>query len=120
MSAPASEVTALFLAVLSDATDEDGPDQLCAVLAYDGCGRRHLHPLEPITSIRALARWLANPGARQRQLQLPLEGELPTASSSGRTWRTWVLPSVPLSLRALPPDRLAAAFADQLLAEVVA
>jgi hypothetical protein len=120
MGAPASEVPALHLAVLGDTVDADSPEQLCAVLAYDGCGRRHLHQLEPIPSIRALPRCLARSRPRQQQLQLPLESELPPASSSGRSWRTWVLPSVPTSLRALPPDRLAAAFADQLLAEVVA
>jgi hypothetical protein len=115
MAAPVIQVTAIHLAVLGDVT-ESGTDQVCGVLAYDGHGRRHLHPVTPTTPGDSLAAWLTD--GEPRQLQLPFDvGLLPT-TSSGRTWRTWVLPTVPTSMRALPPDRLAAAVADQLLAGV--
>ncbi|MFA9444436.1 hypothetical protein [Egicoccus sp. AB-alg6-2] len=113
------EIRAVHLAVLGD-LDEAGREQLCAVLAYDGVGHPHLHPLTPNTPAPALPPD-SQPGApgRPRQLRLPLEGLPPTASSSGKAWRTWVLPSIPAALRSLPPHRLAAAFAQQLTAEPV-
>ena len=115
---PATDRTvAVHLAVLADTT-QTGSDRLCAVLTYDGAGRRHLHPITSGASARLLHDWLNMSGPRQ--LQLPFADELPAASSSGRTWRTWVLPSVPIGLRALPPERLAAAFADRLRGEVLA
>jgi hypothetical protein len=115
MATDAIEVSAIHLAVLGDVT-ASGNDRFCGVLAYDGHGRRHLHPVAPRTAGPHLAACLAEGGPRQ--LQLPLGVSLPPPTSSGRTWRTWVLPTIPTSLRSLPPERLAAAFADQLLTEV--
>ncbi len=115
MAAPVIEFAAVHLAVLGDVT-ASGTDQVCGVLAYDGHGRRHLHPVTPTTPGASLAAWLTD--GEPRQLQLPFDtGPLPT-TSSGRTWRTWVLPTVPTSMRTLPPERLAAAVADQLLTGV--
>jgi hypothetical protein len=115
MAAAAIEVTAIHLAVLGAVTGS-GADQVCGVLAYDGHGRRHLHPVTPTPPGGSLSTWLSE--GRPGQLQLPFGIALLPATSSGRTWRTWVLPTIPTSLRTLPPERLAAAFADQLLAEV--
>ena len=117
MSTQPPETVAVHVAVLADTTEVDG-DRLCAVLTYDGAGHRHLHPITSGASARLLHDWLDMSGPRQ--LRLPFADELPAASSAGRTWRTWVLPSVPICLRALPPERLAVAFADQLRGEVVA
>jgi hypothetical protein len=116
MAAAAIEVTAIHLAVLGAVT-ASGADQVCGVLAYDGHGRRHLHHVTPTLPGASLSAWLSE--GRSGQLQLPLDIALLPATSSGRTWRTWVLPTIPTSLRTLPPERLAAAFADELLAEVV-
>ncbi|MBS3941684.1 MAG: hypothetical protein KG028_12065, partial [Actinobacteria bacterium] len=108
------KIRAVHLAVFGD-LDEAGREQLCAVLAYDGVGHPHLHPLAQTAPAPALptdSQTGASGGPRQ--LRLPIEGLPPTASSSGRAWRTWVLPSIPATLRSLPPHRLAAAFAQQL------
>ena len=94
MAASVIQVTAIHLAVLGDVT-ESGTDQVCGVLAYDGHGRRHLHPVTPTTPGDALATWLAE--GRPQQLQLPFDVGLLPPTSSGRTWRTWVLPTVPTS-----------------------
>jgi hypothetical protein len=115
MAAAAIEVAAIHLAVLGDVT-ASGADRVCGVLAYDGHGRRHLHPITPMTPGTHFAECLGDRGPRQLQLQFGNALQPPT--SSGRTWRTWVLPTVPTSLRTLPPERLAAAFADQLLTAV--
>ena len=105
--------TAVHLAVLASDTDE-----LSAVMAYDGHDRRYLCPVGAKVSAARLSGWVADetPG----QLPLPLDGMRPAATSSGRTWRTWVLPSIPPTLRTVPPDRLAAAFALLLTGEVAA
>jgi hypothetical protein len=115
MAAAAIEVTAIHLAVLGEVT-ASGADQVCGVLAYDDYGRRHLHHITPTAPAASLSAWL--PEDRPGQLQLPLDTALLPATSSGRTWRTWVLPTIPTSLRTLPPERLAAAFADLLLTGV--
>ena len=113
MSACATELAAWHLAVLGDLGD-----QLCAVMAYDGYGHPYLHPVPAAISATRLSGWVAEHGPGQLRLDLDAVG--PAATSSGRTWRTWVLPSVPTALRSLPPDRLAAAFADLLAGEVAA
>jgi hypothetical protein len=112
------EIRTVHLAVLGD-LDETGREQLCAVLAYDGLGHPHLHPLAPTTPAPVLPPDAQGASGGPRQLRLPIEGLPPTAASSGRAWRTWVLPSIPAALRSLPPHRLAAAFAQQLTAEPV-
>jgi hypothetical protein len=108
---------ALHLAVLADLAP-CGVERLCGVLAYDGHGRRHLHPLTPATPPAGLGGLLERGGPRQ--LSLPFADPQLPASSGGRTWRTWVLPTIPTSLRRLPPEQLAAALADQLAGEVLA
>jgi hypothetical protein len=115
MAAAAIEAPAVHLAVLGDVT-ASGADQVCAVLAYDDHGRRHLHHITPPAPGASLSAWL--PEGRPGQLQLPLDTALLPATSSGRTWRTWVLPTIPTSLRTLPPERLPAAFAELLLTGV--
>ena len=103
---------AVHLAVLANDSDE-----LSAVLAYDGRHRRYLCPVGQDVSPARLSGWIVD----RRPCQLSLfDHEGPAATSSGRTWRTWVLPSIPPSLRTLPPERLAVAFARLLTGEVPA
>lgn len=108
-------LVAVHLAVLAD-TAVGGAERLCGVLVYDGDGHRHLYELTAATPAGQL-RQLLDP-AGPCQLQLPLVADAPTPSSGGRTWRSWVLPTIPISLRALPPELLAAAFADQLAGQL--
>jgi len=95
-----------------------GPDRILAVVALGDDGAHHhacVHPPADITCPllgRLLAR--ATP-ADAGQLTLPLDPPgLPAPSASGRTWRSWLLPSIPTGLRHLPPDRLVVALAHQL------
>lgn len=116
MGASAIAIPAVHLALLGD-LDDAGSEQLCAVLAYDGAGRGQLRPLAPTTTSavrRATRQYPDGPC----QLRLPLDDVLAASTSSGRTWRTWVLPSIPTSLRTLPPDGLAGALVRQLAGEV--
>ena len=115
MAAVAIEVAAIHLAILGEVT-ASGADEVCGVLAYDGQGRRHLHPVTPRAPDASLSAWLIDGGPRQ--LQLPFDNAPLPNTSTGRTWRTWVLPTIPTSLRTLPPEQLAAAFAHQLLTGV--
>jgi len=103
---------AIHLAVLGVIT-ADGVDEVRGVLAYDGHGRRHLAPVTAAVPTTRLRPWL--PAAVHRQLVLPLDDIPPGATSSGTTWRTWVLPTIPIGLRLLPPEQLASAFAEELL-----
>lgn len=105
--------TAIHLAVLGAITT-DGVDEVRGVLAYDGHGRRHLAPVSAAVPSARLRPWLPTPA--HPQLVLPLDDIPPSATSSGLTWRTWVLPTIPTGLRLLPPDELASAFAEELLA----
>lgn len=104
---------AIHLAVLCVITT-DGVDEVRGVLAYDGHGRRHLAPVTATVPTARLRPWLSTPA--HRQLVLPLDDIPPSATSSGLTWRTWVLPTIPTGLRLLPPEQLASAFAEELLA----
>ena len=107
-------LTAVHLAVLVDAAEPSGDGwQLTAVLVYDGRRYRNHLVLDPPLPADRLD--LGEHG--HGQLRLPLEGLRAVPTSSGLTWRTFVLPSIPTGLRGLPPDRLAAAFAAQLAAE---
>ena len=112
MDAAEIGATAIHLAVLGGVTEE-GVDEVRGVLAYDGHGRRHLHPVTTMIPTTRLRRWLSTPV--HRQLVLPLDDTPPGATSSGTTWRTWVLPTIPIGLRLLPPEQLASAFAEGLL-----
>ena len=111
MDTQATDVIAIHLVVLAETTS-CGTVRICGVMVYDGHGRRHLHELASCPPLAQLHEILAPAGIRQ--LQLPLIADAPTPSAGGRTWRSWVLPTIPTTLRALPPERLAAAFADQL------
>ncbi len=111
MDTPAPGAIAIHLAVLAD-TASCGTVRICGVLVYDGYGRRHLHELASCPPPAQLHEVLSPGGIRQ--LQLPLIADAPTPSSGGHTWRSWVLPTIPTTLRALPPELLAAAVADQL------
>lgn len=103
--------TVIHLAVLAErGTARD--ETVCAVLVYDDRGHRQLHPVGSSACVEQLCRLVAE--ASPVQLPLPLLDELPPPTSAGRTWQTWVLPSIPPSLRTLPPERLAAALAGQL------
>ena len=104
--------SAIHLAVLGAITTE-GVDEVRGVLAYDGHGRRHLAPVTAAVPTARLRPWLSTPA--HRQLALPLDDIPPGATSSGLTWRTWVLPTIPTGLRLLPPEQLASAFAEELL-----
>ena len=117
MGASTVTLTAIHLAVLVDAAGPAGADwRVTAVLVYDGRGYRHHLVLDPALPADRLD--LGEHG--QGQLRLPLEGCAAVPTSSGLTWRTFVLPSIPLGLRGLPPDRLAAAFAALLAIEAEA
>lgn len=106
-------LAAIHLAVLVDAAAHQGAWRVTAVLVYDGRGWRHHHVLDPALPADRLELGGQGPG----QLQLPIDGYAPSPTSSGLTWRTFVLPSIPTGLRDLPPGRLAAAFAAQLAIE---
>lgn len=106
-------LAAIHLAVLVDAATHGDAGRVTAVLVYDGRGWRHHHVLDPALPADRLE--LGGQGAGQ--LQLPIEGWAYSPTSSGLTWRTFVLPSIPIGLRDLPPGRLAAAFAAQLAVE---
>lgn len=107
-------LAAVHLAVLVEVSPTSPPaGVVTAVLVYDGCGYRYLHPLEPALPAARLA--LGDPGPGQ--LQLPIGEMAARPTSSGLGWRTFVLPSIPVELRGLPPRSLAAAFADRLARE---
>ena len=112
MDAAAIGPAAIHLAVLGVITEE-GVDEVRGVLAYDGHGRRHLAPVTAAVPTTRLRPWLSVPV--HRHLVLPLDDTPPGATSSGTTWRTWVLPTIPTCLRLLPPEELASAFAEELL-----
>lgn len=104
---------ALHLVVLAELDPSSGrPDRIHAVIGYTDGGTRILARLAvpcPAASdaVRELLAAPASPLA-DRQLSLPLgDGAgLPAASASGLTWRSWVLPSIPVDLRHLPPAGL--------------
>ena len=84
------------------------PERIHAVMAFTDTGGRHY---QPMASGSATARPVGHP----EQLSFDL-GALsgPYPSSSGLTWRTWSLASVPTGLRHLTPDGAAEALAGQL------
>jgi hypothetical protein len=107
MGAPAALAT-MHLALLADRPRGDRhAGQVHAVLAWTDRGQRHYHPIDPTP--------IPTTPAPASQLTLEL-GQLTAAapSSSGLTWSTWSLASVPADLRHLPPARAAQALAAQL------
>lgn len=110
--------TTLTLAVLGElhpATRR--PDRIHAVVAWTDRGDRHFRRLAtPATAAHPhVRRLLDRPSRRPEQLRLPLaKAGGPACTSSGVTWRTWTLPSIPLDLRHLPADRAVDALARQL------
>jgi len=102
-SAPAG--TAIALLADLDPTSH-APDRIHAVLGWTDLGERHYQPLAiPVaaatcTGIVPPAR-VAEPSPAV-QLHLDVEGlDTVPPTSSGRTWRTWALPSIPPTLRHL-------------------
>jgi hypothetical protein len=84
------------------------PERIHAVLAWTDTGQRHYQPL---TTGGATDRPVGHPVQLSFDLGA-LSGPYP--SSSGLTWRTWSLASVPTGLRHLTPDGAAEALAGQL------
>jgi uncharacterized protein (DUF58 family) len=105
----AEESATAQLAVLAELHPSSRrPDRIHAVLGWGGPGDQHYQPL-PVADPAHL------PVGEPRQLSFEL-GALtgPQPSSSGLTWRTWSLASVPVELRHLPPVDATQALARQL------
>ncbi len=114
----ASPVRACVVALLADRPDAGvGGETVTAVAVWTGSDPAGLHQLDRPAPARVvhgiqLTLPLAGPAAAG-WLEL---GTLGTASPSscGRTWRTWLLASIPPRLRDQPPDQLAVAVARTL------
>lgn len=108
-----------LLAGLHPATGE--LDRVHAVLAWTDIGDRHYERL-PVPVSRSACRDLVGPSrpdptaaGHAVQLQFDIGGLAPLdASSVGRTWQTWSLPSIPASMRHLDLGAVARALATQL------
>lgn len=108
-----------LLAGLHPATGE--LDRVHAVLAWTDIGDRHYERL-PVPISRSVCNELVGPSrpdptaaGHAVQLQLDISGPAPLAASSmGRTWQTWSLPSIPASMRHLDLGAVARALATQL------
>ncbi len=91
---PSDSVT---VAVLASRVDRYAPEHLDGVLAWTGSGVRHYQPMSST---------LASTSGEDRVEVVGLDRVSLTAtppSSSGLTWRTWTLPTIPPSVRHLPP-----------------
>lgn len=95
------------------------PDRVHGVIAWTDRGDRHYQPLVPTVNLagRDLPRLTSDQpdphAGGGEQLRFDLGGPgAPT--SSGRTWRTWALPSVPTDLRHAPLGEVTRALAEQL------
>ena len=92
------------VAVLASRAGRHAPEHLDGVLAWTGSGVRHYQPVSAT---------VPDPGGEGAELAgldpAGLTASPPT--SSGLTWRTWALPTIPPAIRHLPP-----AEAVQLLA----
>ncbi len=96
------------LAVLASRTHQRAADRFDAVLAWTDAGIRHYQPIPS----RADAAVTGTEDTRLDVSELScatLTGVPPT--SAGLTWRTWALPTIPMSLRHLTPAQAAAALA---------
>lgn len=114
--------TALYLAVLAEWHPASRrPERIHAVLGWTDAGGRIYQPLAtPRLAPAVLAPLTAelSPPHVAEQLHLDVdECHLPVPCSSGSTWRTWVLPSVPATLRHLPPAGVVEALARRLEAD---
>lgn len=106
------------LALLADLDPRTSrPDRIHAVLGWTDHGERHYRPLRvPIAagSCRALMS-ASEPESPATQLRLDLgSAERVPPTSSGRTWRTWCLPTIPPALRHLQLAALVRELATQL------
>lgn len=112
--------TAVNIAVLADLHPATGrPERLHAVMAWTDHGERHYCRLTRPVRATAVERCglLGLSPRPPQQLQLDLGDLRPSrCSSSGRTWRTWALPSIPAPLRHLTADQVAAELARRLAA----
>lgn len=110
--------TTVNIALLADLHPQTGrPDRLHAVLAWTDRGERYYCRLAtPVTTTDDTGELLGLPPARPRQLQLDVGDVVGPSycSSSGVTWRTWALPSIPPALRHLTVDQVAGELARRL------
>lgn len=95
------------------------PDRVHAVLAWTEHGERIYQPLVTPTLAafdpRPQLPFDFDPGGPVEQLRLDLGGvDTPRSCSSGLTWRTWALPSIPAGLRHLSPGGLVRELARRL------
>lgn len=107
------------LALLADLHPETRqPDRIHAVLGWTDEGKRHYRSLTRLVDVvgcRDLD--IADPSRADRpeQLCFDVDGLTGTrTTSSGRTWRTWSLASIPADLRHLGLEAVVGAVADQL------
>lgn len=103
----------VHLALLADHGPADDAGQVNAVLVWTDRGDRHYELLVAPVPAPPAPRDLPD----QRlpfQLTLEFGGTRGLLASGGRTWRTWLLDSVPADLRHLPPAAAARALADRL------
>lgn len=110
--------TTVNIALLADLHPQTGrPDRLHAVLAWTDRGDRYYARLvDPVTTAADTGVLLGLPSAPAQQLQLDLGDVVGSSycSSSGLTWRTWALASIPAALRHLTVDRIAGELARRL------
>lgn len=118
-AAVASVAATVGIAVLAELHPTSHcPDRVHGVIAWTDRGDRHYEPLVPTLDItgRDLPRLTTDQGDRTQvaeQLRFDFGGP-GTPTSSGRTWRTWALPSVPTDLRHVSLGEVTRAVAHQL------
>jgi hypothetical protein len=101
-AAPLAATSAVaLLADLDPATLQ--PERVHAVLGWTELGEHHYQPLAvPVVASDCPDLTGTAPSPRANaQLQLDLGEDVLRPTSSGRTWRTWSLPSIPSSMRHL-------------------
>jgi hypothetical protein len=86
----------LTLAIISSRLSQDAADRLDGVVAWTDTGTRHYRPLTSVPT---------GPNLGDQDLD-HLDATTLTATpptSSGLTWRTWALPTIPPAIRDLTP-----------------
>lgn len=103
----------VHIALLADHEGGHDDGHVHAVLVWTERGERHYELLvAPVPAPPSVHH--ASGRRLPRQLTFELGGSYGRLSSGGRTWRTWLLDSVPAELRHLPPAAAARALAHQL------
>lgn len=103
----------VHIALLADQEPGQAGGRIHAVLVWTEGGDRHYELL--VAPVPA-----PHPSAHLADTRLPcqltfeLDDSYGRLSSGGRTWRTWLLDSVPAELRHLPPPAAARELADRL------